>query len=47
MKISYNLIKKERIDIIIGKEKNKLGSGYNLNQSLIAIGSGGITGKVF
>ena len=38
---------KERIDIIIGKEKNKLGSGYNLNQSLIAIGSGGITGKGF
>ena len=32
---------KERIDIIIGKEKNNLGSGYNLNQSLIAIGSGG------
>ena len=35
---------KERIDIIIGKEKNKLGSGYNLYESLIAIGSGGITG---
>ena len=38
---------KERIDILIGKEKNKLGSGYNLNQSLIAIGSGGMTGKGF
>ena len=25
---------KERIDIIIGKEKHNLGSGYNLNQSL-------------
>ena len=36
---------KERIDIIIGKEKNNLGSGYNLNQSLIAIGSGGVLGK--
>ena len=36
---------KERIDIIIGKEKNNLGSGYNLNQSLIAIGSGGFWGK--
>ena len=36
---------KERIDIIIGKEQNKLGSGYNLNQSLIAIGSGGWSGK--
>ena len=36
---------KERIDVIIGKEKDYLGSGYNLNQSLIAIGSGGLTGK--
>ena len=36
---------KERIDIILGKEKNDLGSGYNLNQSLIAIGSGGLNGK--
>ena len=38
---------KERIDLIIGKEKNNLGSGYNLNQSLIAIGSGGLIGKGF
>ena len=38
---------KERIDLIIGKEQNLLGSGYNLNQSLIAIGSGGILGKGF
>jgi len=36
---------KERIDIILGKENNDLGSGYNLNQSLIAIGSGGLIGK--
>ena len=36
---------KERIDLIIGKEKNDLGAGYNLNQSLIAIGSGGFFGK--
>lgn len=36
---------KERIDIILGKEENDLGSGYNLNQSLIAIGSGGVIGK--
>ena len=36
---------KERIDIILGKEKNDLGSGYNLKQSLIAIGSGGFIGK--
>jgi len=36
---------KERIDVITGKEQNNLGSGYNLNQSLIAIGSGGVVGK--
>jgi len=34
-----------RIDIITGKTENKLGAGYNLNQSLIAIGSGGAFGK--
>ena len=28
---------KERIDNLIGKEKNTLGSGYNLNQSLIRL----------
>ena len=48
---SYEFIlephQKERIDIIIGKEHDHLGSGYNLNQSLIAIGSGGILGKGF
>ena len=34
-----------RINIILGKEKDVKGVGYNLNQSMIAIGSGGFTGK--
>lgn len=34
-----------RINIILGKEKDTKGVGYNLNQSMIAIGSGGFSGK--
>lgn len=34
-----------RINIVIGKEKDTKGVGYNLNQSMIAIGSGGFSGK--
>jgi len=34
-----------RINIILGKEQDIKGVGYNLNQSKIAIGSGGFTGK--
>ena len=49
VEFSYNNIlqshQRERIDIILNKENNSLGSGYNLNQSLIAIGSGGFAGK--
>lgn len=36
-----------RIDIMLGIESDPLGYGYNVNQSLIAIGSGGIAGKGF
>ena len=36
---------KDRIDIFLGKEKDIMGIGYNLNQSIIAIGSGGLSGK--
>ena len=36
---------KDRIDIFLGKEKDIMGVGYNLNQSIIAIGSGGLSGK--
>ncbi len=38
---------KDRIMILLGKEVDPQGIGYNINQSLIAIGSGGTTGKGF
>ena len=34
-----------RVNIMLGIESDPLGAGYNLNQSKIAIGSGGFTGK--
>ena len=34
-----------RINILFGIEEDPLGAGYNVNQSLIAIGSGGFSGK--
>ncbi|MCD6346870.1 MAG: rod shape-determining protein RodA, partial [Bacteroidales bacterium] len=36
-----------RIDQVIGVDSDPLGAGYNLNQSKIAIGSGGLWGKGF
>lgn len=36
---------RERIDILLGKKSDPKGAGYNVNQSLIAIGSGGLIGK--
>jgi rod shape determining protein RodA len=36
-----------RIDVLLGKEIDLKGAGYNVNQSKIAIGSGGIIGKGF
>lgn len=38
---------KKRIDVLIGKETDLRGAGYNVNQSKIAIGSGGAFGKGF
>lgn len=38
---------KERIDVLLGKDVDLKGAGYNLNQSKIAIGSGGFWGKGF
>ena len=38
---------RERIDVLIGKEVDPKGAGYNVHQSLIAIGSGGAVGKGF
>ncbi len=46
---AYNRIlkphQKNRIDVILGKVNDPRGIGYNLNQSKIAIGSGGLWGK--
>lgn len=36
---------RQRIDVLLGKQTDLKGAGYNVNQSLIAIGSGGFTGK--
>ena len=38
---------KQRIDVLLGKKTDLKGAGYNVNQSLIAIGSGSVTGKGF
>ena len=38
---------RERIDVLLGKSDDIQGSGYNVNQSKIAIGSGGLVGKGF
>ena len=38
---------KTRINVLIGKETDIRGAGYNVHQSKIAIGSGGLTGKGF
>jgi rod shape determining protein RodA len=43
-----NLIKphqKERVSIMLGFKSDPHGTGYNVNQSKISIGSGGLTGK--
>lgn len=36
---------RERIEVLLGKKSDLKGAGYNVNQSLIAIGSGQLTGK--
>ncbi len=43
-----NLMKphqRERVDIMLGFKSDLHGTGYNVNQSIISIGSGGFTGK--
>jgi rod shape determining protein RodA len=43
-----NLLKphqKERVDILLGFKSDPHGTGYNVNQSIISIGSGGFAGK--
>jgi rod shape determining protein RodA len=36
---------RNRIDIVLGRVQDDAGIGYNINQSMIAIGNGGWTGK--
>jgi rod shape determining protein RodA len=36
---------KERVEIMLGFKSDPHGTGYNVNQSIISIGSGGFTGK--
>jgi rod shape determining protein RodA len=38
---------KTRIEVLLGKKTDNRGAGYNVHQSLIAIGSGGASGKGF
>jgi len=38
---------KDRINIMLGIKSDPQGKGYNVNQSIISIGSGGFTGKGF
>jgi rod shape determining protein RodA len=38
---------KERVDILLGFKSDLHGTGYNVNQSIISIGSGGLAGKGF
>jgi rod shape determining protein RodA len=44
----HNMLKphqRERVEIMLGIKSDPHGTGYNLNQSLISIGSGGFSGK--
>ena len=36
---------KERVEILLGIKSDPHGTGYNVNQSIISIGSGGFSGK--
>ena len=38
---------RERIDVLLGMSDDIRGTGYNVHQSTLAIGSGGLTGKGF
>ena len=38
---------RQRIEVLLGMKEDVSGAGYNLHQSLIAIGSGGLNGKGF
>ena len=36
---------KDRVEILLNPQNDPLGSGYNIIQSMVAVGSGGVTGK--
>ncbi len=36
---------RDRIEVLLGIKEDPMGVGYNVHQSLVAIGSGGLTGK--
>ncbi len=38
---------RKRIEVLLGMKEDPTGVGYNVNQSMIAIGSGGLSGKGF
>lgn len=38
---------RKRIEVLLGMKEDPAGVGYNVNQSMIAIGSGGLNGKGF
>ena len=38
---------RQRIEVLLGMKEDPSGVGYNVNQSMIAIGSGGLAGKGF
>ena len=40
-----NEAEKKRIEVLLGIKDDPTGVGYNVNQSMIAIGSGGFSGK--
>ncbi|MGM9788566.1 MAG: rod shape-determining protein RodA [Candidatus Cryptobacteroides sp.] len=46
--VFHNILKphqKQRVEVLLGLKEDPMGAGYNVNQSLIAIGSGGLRGK--
>lgn len=46
--VFHNILKphqKQRVEVLLGLKEDPMGAGYNVNQSLIAIGSGGLKGK--
>ena len=48
--VMYNVLKphqKVRIEVLLGLKEELAGAGYNVHQSKIAIGSGGLVGKGF